>query len=90
MRIKSILVIYNIYNQNTLKQKFLYDQLLNLSKNQHDEWINTNLILSNGNQWTDLLIHFKEINHHFETFKIKLPHARGNAVTGVGNSVIRP
>jgi hypothetical protein len=87
MRIKLILVIYNIYNQNSLKQKFLYDQLLNLSKNQHDEWINTNLILSNSNQWTGLLIHFKEINHHFETFKIKLPHARGNAVTGVGNSV---
>ena len=85
MRIKLILVIYYLYNQNSLKQKFLYDQLLNLSKNQHDEWINTNLILSNSNQWTDLLIHFKEINPHFETFKIKLPHARGNAVTGVGN-----
>ena len=43
------------------------------------------MILSNRNQWAGLLIHFKEINPHFETFKIKLPHARGNAVTGVGN-----
>ena len=32
-----------------------------------------------------LLNHFKDQYSHFEKFKIKLPHARGNAVDGVGN-----
>ena len=65
--------------------KILHDQLTNLNKKKSIEGANDDLKLSNHNQWAGLLIHFKEINPYFETFKIKLPHARGNPITGVGN-----
>ena len=56
-----------------------------LLEKQSIEWFNDDLILSNANQWSDLLIYFKNQYSHFEKYKIKLPHARGNAVIGVGN-----
>ena len=68
-----------------LSIKILHDQLTNLNKKQSIEGANDDLKLSNHNQWAGLIIHFKEINPHFETFKIKLSHARGNPITGVGN-----
>ena len=84
-KIKLILVICNIYIQNSLEHKNLYVQLVNLIHKQTGVWTNEDITLSNPNQWSDLIIHFKETNKHFEKFKIKLPHALGNAVTGVGN-----
>jgi len=42
------------------------------------------ILFSNTNQWADVLKHFKKKYKHFENFKIKLPHAWGNAVKGVG------
>jgi len=84
-RFKCILVIYNLLNQNSLNFKNILIQLVDLINKQTGKWTNDALNLSNRNQWSDLLIHFKETNKHFEKFKIKLPHARGNYVTGVGN-----
>jgi len=85
MRRKLILVIKVLYNQNSLRHENLYDQTVNLIKKQSIDWSTDDLKLSNAKQWTDLLIHFKETNPHFEKFKIKLPHAHGMPVTGVGN-----
>ena len=85
-KMKLILALNILYNQNSLKHKILYVRLLNLIRKQSIVWTNDDQILSNPNQWAELLIYFKEINPHFEKFKIKLPHARGNAVDGVGNS----
>ena len=85
MRRKLILVIKVLYNQNLLRHENLYDQIVNLIKKQSIDWSTDDLKLSNPNQWAGLLIHFKETNPHFEKFKIKLPHAHGMFVTGVGN-----
>ena len=85
VKMKLILALNTLYNQNSLKHKNLYVQLLNLIQKQSIEWTNEDIILSNPNQWTELLIYFKKEIPHFEKFEIKLPHARGNAVDGVGN-----
>ena len=84
-KIKLIKALNIIKAKINLKSKNLYLRLFNLIQKQNDLWTNTNIILSNTKQWSDLLIHFKSTNSHFEKFSIKLPHARGNAVTGVGN-----
>ena len=68
-----------------LRSKNLYVRLVNLNQKQSVIRSNEDITLSNPNQWTELLNHFKAQNTHFEKFKIKLPHARGNAVDGVGN-----
>ena len=86
MKMKLILVIKILYNLNLLKHKNLYVQIVNLLKKQSIEWTNNDIILSNPNQWAELLIHFKAQYSHFEKFTIKLPHARGNTVVGVGNA----
>ena len=83
-KIKLILALNILYNQNSLEHKNLYVRLVNLIRKQSVVWTNEDIILSNPNQWSELLIHFKSSNSHFEKFKIKLPHARGNAVAGVG------
>jgi DNA polymerase I-like protein with 3'-5' exonuclease and polymerase domains len=82
---KLILVIKVLYNQNSLSHKNICNQLVSLLEKQNVQWTNDDIILSNAKQWTDLLIHFKETNPHFEKFKIKLPHAHGMPVTGAGN-----
>ncbi len=84
-KIKLILVIYNSYNQKSLEHKNLYVRIVNLIKKQSIEWTNEPTYLSTTKQWSDLINHFKETNTHFEKFTIKLPHARGNPVNGVGN-----
>jgi len=84
-KIKLIKALNIIKAKIYLRSKNLYIRLVNLILKQKDQWINTDIILSNPNQWSRLLIHFKGTNSHFEKFKIKLPHARGNAVDGVGN-----
>ncbi|XPS88653.1 PolA2: predicted DNA polymerase I [Desulfosarcina variabilis str. Montpellier] len=85
-KIKLILVICNIYIQKSLELKrSLLLRIVNQLKKQSIEWTNDPLILSTTKQWSDLINHFKEINPHFEKFKIKLPHARGNAIDGAGN-----
>jgi len=83
MKLIKALIIYKA--KIHLRSKNLYLRLLNLIQKQNIQWTNTDIILSNPNQWTDLLIHFKSTNSHFDKFSIKLPHARGNAVIGVGN-----
>jgi len=84
-KIKLILALKGLYNQNSLEHKNLYVRLVNLIHKQTGVWTNEDITLSNAKQWSDLLIHFKDQYSHFEKFKIKLPHARGNAVDGVGN-----
>ncbi|BBO76179.1 hypothetical protein DSCW_35960 [Desulfosarcina widdelii] len=84
-KIKLILALKELLNQNSLEHKKLYARLVNLIQKQSIVWTNEDIILSNPNQWSVLLNHFKETNPHFEKFEIKLPHARGNAVIGVGN-----
>ena len=84
-KMKLILALNILYNQNSLKHKNLYVQLLNLIQKQSIERTNEAITLSNTKQWSVLLNHLKDQNPHFEKFEIKLPHARGNAVDGVGN-----
>jgi hypothetical protein len=62
------------------------NQLKILLEKQQIDWSIPDCNPSNTNQWAELLIHFKNENPHFESFKIKLPHARGNYVAGVGDS----
>jgi DNA polymerase I-like protein with 3'-5' exonuclease and polymerase domains len=84
-KIKLIKALNIIKAKIHLKSKNLYVRLVNLCQKQSTEHMNEDIILSNPNQWSELLIHFKGQYSHFEKFKIKLPHARGNAVNGVGN-----
>ena len=84
-KIKLIQALNNIKAKIHLRSKNLYIRLVNLIQKQSVVWTNEAIILSNTKQWSDLIIHFKETNLHFEKFEIKLPHARGNAVAGVGN-----
>lgn len=84
-KMKLILVLYYYITKIHLRSKNMYLRLLTLIQKQQALWTTDDIILSNPNQWSGLLIHFKSTNSHFEKFKIKLPHARGNAVTGVGN-----
>ncbi len=84
-KIKLIKALNNIKAKIHSKLKNLYVRLFNLIQKQSTQWTIDDLILSNPNQWSVLLNHFKDQNPHFEKFKIKLPHARGNAVDGVGN-----
>jgi DNA polymerase-1 len=84
-RIKLIKALNNIKAKIHLKSKNLYVRLLNLIQKHSVVWTNEDIILSNPNQWSVLLNHFKDQYSHFEKFKFKLPHARGNAVDGVGN-----
>ena len=86
IRRKLIFVIYNILNKNSLALKYpVINQLENLLEKQQIDWSIPDCNPSNTNQWAELLIHFKNENPHFESFKIKLPHARGNFVSGVGD-----
>lgn len=80
------MVIIYLYIQNSLRQKNLIVEIVDQLKKQSINWTNDDLILSNNNQWAELIIHFQEEYPHFEKFNIKLPHARGNYVTGVGNA----
>jgi uncharacterized protein YkvS len=83
---KLIIVLYNYLYRNYLKpennlpvriSKCLTQSLCNQG------YINP-IIFSNMGQWAEVLKHFKNKYKHFENFKIKLPHARGNFVKGVG------
>ena len=86
IRRKLIFVIYNILNKNSLTLKYpVLNQLKILLEKQQIDWSIPDCNPSNTNQWAELLIHFKNENPHFESFKIKLPHARGNYVSGVGD-----
>ena len=51
----------------------------------------TPIIALTHKQWADLETHFREKYPHFESFKVRLPHASGNYVHGVGikNKVIQ-
>ncbi|SDP81097.1 DNA polymerase family A [Desulforhopalus singaporensis] len=84
-KLKSINVIKIIITKIYLQRINSSDLLVGISQNGDPGDNGDRLILSNSNQWSSLLIDFKERNPHFESFKIKLPHARGNYVQGVGN-----
>lgn len=76
---KLILVLYNLYYYNLLKnENILPMRFQGISSSKY-------LNSSNTNQWAELLFYFKQKYPHFESFKIKLPHARGNYVEGVGD-----
>ena len=49
-KMKLILAFNILYNQNSLKHKNLYVQIVNLLKKQSIEWTNDDLILSNLRQ----------------------------------------
>jgi DNA polymerase I-like protein with 3'-5' exonuclease and polymerase domains len=84
-KIKLIKALKYIKAKIHLRSKSQYVRLVNLIQKQSVVWTNGDIILSNTKQWSVLLNHFKDQYSHFEKFKIKLPHARGNAVDGVGN-----
>ena len=87
-----ILVIYILYylNLDTI-QKFLTLTPFSHSKGQNYLFENISgiipkdIILSNTRQWAILIIYFKDKYPHFESFKMKLPHARNHEVQGVGD-----
>jgi len=79
-----ILLYYNLLkNENILPMRIL--EIVRMLKLEKGVPISKHLSSSNTNQWTELLIDFKQRYPHFESFKIKLPHARGNYVEGVGD-----
>lgn len=84
-KLKLIYVIYNNIYYNLLVRKRANSLLNDQTKKDKKDTTYEEIILSNTTQWAGLLIDFKEKNPHFEAFKIKLPHARGNLVDGVGN-----
>ena len=69
-KFKLILALKELYNQNSLKHKNLYLQTSHQLEKQSIEWVIDDLILSNANQWSGLLIHFKIQYPHFEKYKI--------------------
>ena len=73
-KLKLIFSYINNITQNLLARKQANDLLIFLVKKENKDKINEEIILSNVNQWTSLLINFKEENPNFETFNIKLPH----------------
>lgn len=90
--LKMFLVLY-VYITKNILNKPLFQALGILKSLIQEEVLSNNdktIFLSNQRQWADLLNHFRTENPHFESFKIKLPHARGNFVEGVGikNKVI--
>ena len=79
-----ILLYYNLLkNENILPMRIL--EIVRMLKLEKGVSTSKYLSSSNTNQWTELLIDFKQRYPHFESFKIKLPHARGNYVEGVGD-----
>lgn len=85
-RMKLINVLYNLYYKNLLKhENHLTLKLFNLIPSDQGILDVNPIKISNTKQWTDILNYFKDRFQHFESFKLKLPHARGNYVGGVGN-----
>ena len=86
---KLILVIYILYYVNLLKNKNILPmrilELLRIEKLEKDISISKHLRSSNTQQWAELQNYFRDKYPHFEAFKIKLPHSRGNYVEGVGD-----
>jgi len=81
-RLKLIFALENILKAKlTSGNNNLIPRITDLSKQSSDNPIS----LSNTKQWADIVSYFKEKYPHFESFGIKLPHARGNSVEGVGN-----
>jgi len=85
---KLILVLYILYYYNYLKNdNVLTLRIINLIQNNgivSRKQFSKHLSPSNTKQWAEILNYFKDKYNHFESFKIKLPHARGNFVAGVG------
>jgi len=81
--IKYILVICILYYLYTLRQNELFKIISILSPiiRHFDHY---NLRVPSTKQWTGHLNTLKGVNNHYEKYQIKLPHAGGNAVKGVG------
>ncbi len=81
-----IYVLYNIlYNNLPCPNNNLPARISKcLSQSLCNQGYVSPIIFSNTKQWADVLKHFKDKYKHFENFKIKLPHAWGNSVNGVG------
>jgi hypothetical protein len=79
------LYIYNftgILNPHLRSFILQVQKLLGLVEQSH---LNHYIKSSNTQQWADLKFNFKKKYSHFEEFEIKLPHAKGKSVSGVGN-----
>ena len=101
MYVIQILVIYILYyvNLDILNKVLLLiprklldstESCLSLEASSSNELLvgsisDTSISLSNNRQWAVLRIYYLEKYPHFETFKIKLPHARNHYVEGVGD-----
>jgi hypothetical protein len=84
--LKLILVLYILYYLNLLKTvNVLPLRILKQIQLANEQPTSKYIYPSNTNQLSDLLIYFKQKYPHFINFKIKLPHARGNYVNGVGD-----
>ncbi|MBT4527824.1 MAG: hypothetical protein HOC24_14870 [Deltaproteobacteria bacterium] len=83
---RSISVLYNIlYNNLPCTKNNLPARISKcLDQSLCNRGYVSPIIFSNNKQYADVLKHFKEKYKHFQNFSIKLPHAWGNAVNGVG------
>ena len=83
---RSIIVLYNLLYKNLPCTKNNLSARISkcLSQSLCNRGYINPIIFSNNKQWADVLKHFKEKYKHFQNFSIKLPHAWGNAVKGVG------
>jgi hypothetical protein len=81
-----ISVLYNIYYKNLpCPANNLPVRISNcLTQSLCNQGHVSPILFSNTGQWAEVLKHFKDKYKHFEDFKIKLPHAWGNPVNGVG------
>ena len=85
IRTKLINGIYNTYTENLLQVRIFLLQVaqpasvLEPEVNFHDP-----ILLSNDNQWAELVEDYRQRYPHFETFTIRLPHAHGQKVKGTG------
>jgi DNA polymerase I-like protein with 3'-5' exonuclease and polymerase domains len=84
--LKLIVVLYILYYLNLLKsENILPLRILKQIQSAQEQSTSSHIYPSNTNQLAELIIYFKQKNPHFKNFRIKLPHARGNYVNGVGD-----
>ncbi|MFO7972825.1 MAG: hypothetical protein R6U40_13905, partial [Desulfobacterales bacterium] len=82
-KLKFFFVIYNYYYKKELNiSSQLISRLLEVYKNNKKSLEVTPMSNPSDKHWAELKKCFKERFPHFEWFKIKLPHARGNFVEG--------
>jgi DNA polymerase I-like protein with 3'-5' exonuclease and polymerase domains len=81
---KSNLDIYILYIYVCLREAQRFSEGVASVENGSYQISYDDPCITSNKQWADLLIDFKNKYPHFEEFEIKLPHAKGNPVKGIG------